>query len=205
MENVFRNEITVEITPSVKNNETNSLFLTDKSPTKRNYEDDLRPKFLSCQCNNNDENTDILPVNLTKLIAKFDIIRDKISDQKNSLDDITKDMKTFEKLIKKFVSKYIKKETKPKKPRKKSGFALPVSISDDLCEFMELEKGSKVARTQVTQYLSTYIKDNNLINPENKKIIVPDAKLSKLLGDDISDIELTYFNIQTFMNKHFLK
>jgi hypothetical protein len=160
---------------------------------------------ISIEINNNDENTDILPLNLTKLIAKFDIIRDKISDQKNSLDDITKDMKTFEKLIKKFVSKYIKKETKPKKPRKKSGFALPVSISDDLCEFMELEKGSKVARTQVTQYLSTYIKDNNLINPENKKIIVPDAKLSKLLGDDIIDIELTYFNIQTFMNKHFLK
>jgi chromatin remodeling complex protein RSC6 len=160
---------------------------------------------VSIEINNNDENTDILPLNLTKLIAKFDIIRDKISDQKNSLDDITKDMKTFEKLIKKFVSKYIKKETKPKKPRKKSGFALPVSISDDLCEFMELEKGSKVARTQVTQYLSTYIKDNNLINPENKKIIVPDAKLSKLLGDDIIDIELTYFNIQTFMNKHFLK
>jgi len=160
---------------------------------------------ISIEINNNDENTDILPLNLTKLIAKFDIIRDKISDQKNSLDDITKDMKTFEKLIKKFVSKYIKKETKPKKPRKKSGFALPVSISDDLCEFMELEKGSKVARTQVTQYLSTYIKDNNLINPENKKIIVPDAKLTKLLGDDIIDIELTYFNIQTFMNKHFLK
>jgi len=160
---------------------------------------------VSIEINNNDENTDILPLNLTKLIAKFDIIRDKISDQKNSLDDITKDMKTFEKLIKKFVSKYIKKETKPKKPRKKSGFALPVSISDELCEFMELEKGSKVARTQVTQYLSTYIKDNNLINPENKKIIVPDAKLTKLLGDDIIDIELTYFNIQTFMNKHFLK
>ena len=160
---------------------------------------------ISIEINNNDENTDILPLNLTKLIAKFDIIRDKISDQKNSLDDITKDMKTFEKLIKKFVSKYIKKETKPKKPRKKSGFALPVSISDELCEFMELEKGSKVARTQVTQYLSTYIKDNNLINPENKKIILPDAKLTKLLWDDISDIELTYFNIQTFMNKHFLK
>lgn len=169
MENVFRNEVSIEIN------------------------------------NNNDENTDILPVNLTKLIAKFDIIRDKISDQKNSLDDITKDMKTFEKLIKKFVSKYIKKETKPKKPRKKSGFALPVVISDDLCEFMNLERGSKVARTQVTQYLSTYIKDNNLINPENKKIIIPDAKLTKLLGGDIIDIELTYFNIQTFMNKHFLK
>jgi DNA repair exonuclease SbcCD ATPase subunit len=169
MENVFRNEISIEIN------------------------------------NNNDETTDILPVNLTKLIAKFDIIRDKISEQKNSLDDINKDMKTFEKLIKKFVSKYIKKETKPKKPRKKSGFALPVNISDELCEFMGLEKGSKVARTQVTQFLSTYIQNNNVINPENKKIIIPDAKLANLLGDEIKDVELTYFNIQTYMNKHFLK
>jgi len=39
------------ITPSVKKNETNSLFFTDKSRTKRNYEDDLRPKFLSGRCN----------------------------------------------------------------------------------------------------------------------------------------------------------
>lgn len=155
--------------------------------------------------NNIDETTDILPVNLTKLIAKFDIIRDKISEQKNSLDDINKDMKTFEKLIKKFVNKYIKKETKPKKPRKKSGFALPVKISDELCEFMGLEKGSKIARPQVTQYLTSYIQNNDVVNPENRKIIIPDEKLKKLLGDDIKDIELTYFNIQTYMNKHFLK
>jgi len=155
--------------------------------------------------NNNDETTDILPVNLTKIIAKFDIIRDKISEQKNSLDDINKDMKTFEKLIKKFVNKYIKKETKPKKPRKKTGFALPVTVSDELCEFMNIEKGSKVARPQVTQFLTNYIQNNNVVNPENKKFLVPDEKLTKLLGDDIKNIELTYFNIQTFMNKHFLK
>ena len=162
--------------------------------------------FISIeQVDNNDETTDILPVNLTKLIAKFDIIRDKISEQKNSLDDINKDIKTFEKLINKLVKNYIKKETKPKKPRKKSGIALPVSISNELCEFMGIEQGSKLARTQVTQYLSTYIKDNNLINPENKKIIIPNEKLAKLLGEDINNIELTYFNIQTYMNKHFYK
>lgn len=155
--------------------------------------------------NNNDETTDILPVNLTKIIAKFDIIRDKISEQKNSLDDINKDMKTFEKLIKKFVNKYIKKETKPKKPRKKTGFALPVTISDELCEFMGIEKGSKVSRPQVTQFLTNYIQNNNVVNPEKKNIIIPDEKLTKLLGDDIKDIELNYFNIQTFMTKHFLK
>ena len=155
--------------------------------------------------NNNDETNDILPVNLTKIIAKFDIIRDKISEQKNSLDDINKDIKTFEKLIKKFVSKYIKKETKPKKQRKKSGFALPGTISDELCEFMGIEKGSKVSRPQATQFLTNYIQNNNVVNPEKKNIIIPDEKLTKLLGDDIKDFELNYFNIQTFMSKHFLK
>ena len=110
----------------------------------------------------NDETNDILPANLTKLIAKFDLIRDKISEQKNSLDDINKEIRTFEKLINKFVKSYLKKETKQKKPRKKSGFALPVTISDELCDFMGCEKGSKRARTQVTQFLMSYISENNL-------------------------------------------
>jgi upstream activation factor subunit UAF30 len=149
-------------------------------------------------------NADILPANLTKIIAKFDIIRNKISEQKNSLDDVNKEIKTFEKLINNFVKNYVKKETKPKKPRKKSGFALPVTLSDDLCEFIDCEKGTKRARTQITKYLNLYIDENNLKNPENKRIIVPDTKLRKLLGDEIEGVELTYFTIQKYMNKHFV-
>uniref|UniRef100_A0A6C0HAZ7 DM2 domain-containing protein n=1 Tax=viral metagenome TaxID=1070528 RepID=A0A6C0HAZ7_9ZZZZ len=149
-------------------------------------------------------NADILPANLTKIIAKFDIIRNKISEQKNSLDEVNKEIKTFEKLINNFVKNYVKKETKPKKPRKKSGFALPVTLSDDLCDFMDCEKGTKRARTQITKYLNLYIDENNLKNPENKRIIVPDAKLRKLLGDEIEGVELTYFTIQKYMNKHFV-
>jgi upstream activation factor subunit UAF30 len=149
-------------------------------------------------------NTDILPANLTKIIAKFDIIRNKISEQKNSLDEVNKEIKTFEKLINNFVKNYVKKETKPKKPRKKSGFALPVTLSDELCEFMDCEKGTKQARTQITKYLNLYIDENNLKNPENKRIIVPDTKLRKLLGDEIEGLELTYFTIQKYMNKHFV-
>lgn len=152
----------------------------------------------------NDETTDILPANLTKLIAKFDLIRDKISEQKNSLDDINKEIRTFEKLINKFVKSYLKKETKQKKPRKKSGFALPVTISDELCDFMGCEKGSKRARTQVTQFLMSYISENNLKNPDNKKILLPDEPLQRLLGDESKNVELTHFTIQKFMNKHFL-
>jgi chromatin remodeling complex protein RSC6 len=52
--------------------------------------------------------------------------------------------------------------------------------------------------------LNLYIDENNLKNPENKRIILPDAKLRKLLGDEIEGVELTYFTIQKYMNKHFV-
>ena len=41
----------IPITPSVKENETNSFSFTDKSPTERNSGDALRPNFLSVRCN----------------------------------------------------------------------------------------------------------------------------------------------------------
>jgi hypothetical protein len=40
-----------KLTPSVKENETNSFSFTDKSPTERNSGDALRPNFLSVRCN----------------------------------------------------------------------------------------------------------------------------------------------------------
>lgn len=62
----------------------------------------------------------------------------------------------------------------------------------------------EVARTNVTQYLINYIKKNNLQSEENKKYIKPDEKLNKLLNIREED-EVTYFNIQSYMNKHFIK
>jgi chromatin remodeling complex protein RSC6 len=43
-----------------------------------------------------------------------------------------------------------------------------------------------------------------LANDENKRVIKPDNKLKSLLGID-DDTVVTYFNIQRFMNRHFIK
>ena len=69
---------------------------------------------------------------------------------------------------------------------------------------MNREKGTEVARTEVTQHLIKYIKDNACTDPENKKLIKPDEKLKHLLnvGDDD---EVTYFSLQRLMNRHFPK
>jgi chromatin remodeling complex protein RSC6 len=83
-------------------------------------------------------------------------------------------------------------------------YADPTKITKELCEFMQLEENSKVARTDVTRTLISYIKEHKLQDPTNKKRIVPDEKLKNLLGLENED-ELTYFNIQKHMNKHFIK
>jgi chromatin remodeling complex protein RSC6 len=71
---------------------------------------------------------------------------------------------------------------------------------------MNKDEGSEIARTDVTKALIQYIESNNLQNSDNKKIIMPDEKLKTLLGiNDKKDITLTYFNIQKYMNKHFVK
>ena len=68
---------------------------------------------------------------------------------------------------------------------------------------MKKPHDSEVARTEVTQYIIAYIKQNNLQWTKNRKIIKPDAALLSLLASG-SD-EVTYFNLQRYMNKHFVK
>lgn len=91
---------------------------------------------------------------------------------------------------------------KPK--RAPSGFAKPTGLSSELCTFLGVDADTELARTEVTKKITTYVKDHDLQNPENKKIILPDAKLGALLNVP-SDETLTYFNLQRYMKVHFKK
>ena len=94
-------------------------------------------------------------------------------------------------------------KSKNKGNRKPSGFAKPSKISSELCEFMGKENGAEVARTEVTQFVIAYIKQNKLAESKN---IIPDQKLTALLGiENNSEENVTYFNIQKYMNRHFPK
>ncbi len=138
---------------------------------------------------------------------QFKNIVDSLNTFKHSISAFQTQIKILEKGVKKeikVVKSTIKKKSSIK--RKPSGFAVPSSISDELCKFMEKEPNTKIARTEVTQFIIQYIKDNSLQYKENKKIIIPDSKLSKLLGiENENETVVTYFNIQRFMNKHFIK
>ena len=138
------------------------------------------------------------------LNCNFEEVFSSISTLRNQLTIMQQKLKILEKNVKKEV-KQLKKEISKKRGAKgkpKSGFAKPTNVSNKLCEFMIKPSGTEIARTEVTKYLIKYIQTNNLQNPENKQIITPDDKLKQLLGITEKD-ELTYFNLQKYMNQHF--
>lgn len=134
----------------------------------------------------------------------FDDILQNIATVKTSITQLTMQLKNLEKDVKKKMKAYDKINNKPKKGnRKPSGFAEPVHVSKELRCFMKLSDGDKVARTEVTKYLSSYIKQHKLKSEENGRVIVPNEELGNLLGAK-EDETITFFNLQRFMNKHFI-
>jgi len=85
-----------------------------------------------------------------------------------------------------------------------SGFVKPSIISDELAVFLGKPAGTKMARTDVSKEINTYIRVHGLQDPFNGRKINPDEKLRKLLGVSPND-ELTYFNLQKYMSRHFYK
>lgn len=103
------------------------------------------------------------------------------------------------------------------KPRKPSGFAEPVVVSDHMYTFLAqfgVKKGTPIARTEITKHIIEYIKQHNLQNPERRREIVPDAVLSKLFGpalehrdpnDTTTPKVYSYLKLQKYLSSHFPK
>lgn len=87
------------------------------------------------------------------------------------------------------------------KPARVSIFQIPTDISPQLCSFLGRPSGSQESRSNVTKFITNYVKENNL---KNKHDINADAKLKSLLGLKEGD-KLTYFNLQKYLNVHYLK
>jgi chromatin remodeling complex protein RSC6 len=122
---------------------------------------------------------------------------------------LVSELKRLEKRVAKLQKEADKRRRKTKKPvegeevvpRKPSIFEVPTGLSNELCSFLGLSNGSKESRSNVTKAITTYVKDHNLKNKHN---ITPDAKLKSLLGVKDGEV-LTYFNLQRYLNRHYLK
>ena len=160
---------------------------------------------------NNDNDTD--KSNEKKIESNVDILFEKLQKQFIDSNLILKTLHNNLKILHKEVIKERKellknsnKNKKKKKKNKLSGFAVPTKITKKLADFLQVEEDSKISRTYVTKFICKYIKDNNLQNPENKKIIIPDEKFKILFDGQLDGLNnLEYFNIQTYLKEHFIK
>ena len=88
--------------------------------------------------------------------------------------------------------------------RASNAFLKPRAITDELAKFMGLPAKSQASQTQVTKFISTYVKEHGCFDPKFKRRIVPDAALAKLLRAKDGQ-EVTYLNLQSFLKVHFVK
>jgi len=88
--------------------------------------------------------------------------------------------------------------------RKNNAFLKPRLLTDEMCTFMGLPAKSQRSQTDVTKFVSAYVKQHNCFDPKFKRRIVPDTKLAKLLRTKDKD-EVTYLNLQSFLKVHYVK
>jgi len=147
---------------------------------------------------------------LEQIESDFASLNERLAQFKTMYSSITTDLRKLQKNMARHVKENSRRNRKRKVPagdrpkRAPSGFAKPALISKELCSFLGKPTGTEMARTEVTKYLTSYIKEHNLQDQANKRKIIPDAALKKLLNVKASD-ELTYFNLQKYMKVHFPK
>jgi len=139
--------------------------------------------------------------------APADNVLSNIIDKVNSLSAYIKDIQANLKVLSKEYDKQQKIIEKAQKKRQNaknspSGFAKPNKISDELCDFIGVPHGTEKSRTDITRLINAYVKEHNLNKPENKRFILPDSKLKKILNVGDSE-EINYFILQKLISHHF--
>lgn len=146
----------------------------------------------------NIEDKTVNDLSFTSLLEELNTLKSNISSTivktKKLESTVTKQLKQFE-----------KKKNKKGGVRAPSGFAKPTPLSDELCLFLKVASGTELARTDVTKRITEYIKEHNLQNLNDKRIILPDKTLKKLLFGNGKMEDVTYFNLQKYLKHHFPK
>jgi chromatin remodeling complex protein RSC6 len=139
------------------------------------------------------------------IVAQFNAAVEKVTALRTALGAVFADLKKLEKQI----PRELKRAQKGRRarrtegaegaPKKETIFKKPVPISDALCSFLGVAKGTQLSRSDVTSRVCRYAKDKGLMDKQN---IRADAALRKLLSLKESD-ELKILNLQRFLKPHY--
>ena len=150
------------------------------------------------------EPTVTIESSMTTMLTEF---AKNIQALSESLNKMKTEFRVLEKQVlreAKAMDKVNAKRNKNKGSRAPSGFVKPAAISPELAKFLGVAADTKMARTDVTKMITSYVKEHSLQASDNGRRIMPDSKLKSLLKVTDKD-EVTYFNLQKYMKHHFVK
>ena len=153
------------------------------------------------------EPTPVEEVSLTPYAEEFSAVASELDTALTLVRNLKSRLQKLEKQVHREHKANLKKmrgrkRRAPNPNAEPSGFQKPGKVSPELSKFLGLKKDELISRTAVTQRINAYCKQHNLQNPEDKRKILPDAALRKLLKMGKSD-ELTFFNLQKYMKVHY--
>lgn len=152
---------------------------------------------VSAGVNTEDKPADPSIENVVQNLAdKIGSLASLIKDIQSSLKPVLKEHDKLRKIVERIQKK---RDNARKSP---SGFAKPNKISDELCDFIGVPHGTEKSRTDITRFINSYVKEHNLNKPDNKRIILPDEKLKKILNVKEGDV-VTFFVLQRLISHHF--
>lgn len=143
------------------------------------------------------------------VVSEFNSLVEQVNTLRSTLSTVFSSMKKLEKAIPRELKRAQKgrrrkastTEGGADKPKKETVFTKPTPISDALCTFLGVSKGTPLSRSEVTTRVCKYAKDHNLMN---KQVIKADAALRKLLNLTEKD-ELKILNLQRYLKPHYIK
>ena len=145
-----------------------------------------------------------------KIIAEIERLREAKPKAKG-----VKFLKTLNKEIKQLHSDCNRvtrfRKNSERKNTTPSGFTKPVNISAELAKFTGRDVNQPCSRTEITKFICNYIKSKKLYDEKDKRNILCDAALNKLLKCDTNPpkdeqgnvVPLTYFRLQQYLKSHF--
>lgn len=139
----------------------------------------------------------------TRLMEMTSVIRDVVCQLKQLQKEHSRTMRSVGKRVRRQATVTDASGDAVARKVQPSGFTKPALLSDEMCAFLQLPAGSMLARTAVTRRLNEYIRSKGLQDTADKRKIIVDDELAKILACD--GRQVTFFNLQSHIKRHFQK
>lgn len=115
------------------------------------------------------------------------------------------DVKSLTKIIRKIKNTQEDPTGEKAKARaENNGFNRKQEVSPKLREFLGIQEGELISRSEVTKSINKYITEKGLKHPENGRQLILDDTLKELLQPP-ADVQVTYLNLQKYLSPHYVK